>query len=309
MALVACVLPFQGKSYLTNEKYDEGIAAANAALSESPDDFRAHFYKGRYLLAQDRPEEALQSFTRASELNPYIADYRFWKGVCYWDMKQPEEERQAYLETLELDARHVPALVYLGHNLLDAGKTEQALKRYDEALALDPYEPGALYNRAIALDKLGREEASREALVTYLDAYPDGTMARRAVTLLNAKGDFTYRTHTIGRRQVTMHSIDFKPGTTDFALDVRPSLDFLAAILEEDPNLTIHVVAFNSKDETLAKERAKRIKSYMERLHPKLKTNRLRLSWFGVPEEVKTKSGTVSLDQSVNFITAVETTE
>lgn len=306
LALLAGCVPFQGQSYLEERKYDEGVRAARATLSQEPDNYRAHYYMGRYYLALGRYDEALASFRKAADLFPYDADYQFWQGIAHWGLEQPEQEREAYLRAVELNARHVSALVYLGHNLFDQGEYRQALEQYDQALRWDRYEPGALFNRAVALRELNRRDEYIEAMETYLDYYPDGAQSRKGVEMLNADGVFSYRLHTIGRRTVTLHAIDFEPGTTTLSREARPSLDFVAAILEENPDLGLHVVAYVDGDKQLARERARRIRTYMTRKNPDIADHRLPLSWFGQPETVATGSGEQRVAHSVEFITRVE---
>jgi tetratricopeptide (TPR) repeat protein len=42
------------------------------------------------------------------------------------------------------------------HTLDSSGRYEEAVNYYDKVLAIEPYHMGALYNKGVALDSLGK---------------------------------------------------------------------------------------------------------------------------------------------------------
>ncbi|MGE4291402.1 MAG: tetratricopeptide repeat protein [Desulfovibrio sp.] len=302
LLLTGC-LPLQGRSLLQEGSYEQGLSLAKQAVAQDPHDPEANYYAARFLLATDRPKEALPFIQKAATLDPGEAEYHFWLGVTHWALFDFDAERAEYLRAVNLDPDHISAHLYLGHSHLDAGEWRAALREYDTVLELREREPGAMYNRAVALDRLGREQEARSALLDFMLAYPDGDMAISAVEQLNAYGDFSYRNFILGKRTVPLRAISFEPGTSRLGFDVRSSLDVLGAMLENNQALHVHIVAYADKDAPLARMRAERVQRYITIHFPKVSAKRLLLSWFGRGEVVHTSEWDYRLPESVNLIT------
>ena len=293
-----------GQHYLDNKKYQKGIEVFREEVRAYPENGEAHYYLGRFLLAEKKGKEALNQLKQAVELSPKKADYHFWLGVAYAANNMGDLERESYLKALEIDKKHVQALTYLGHNQLERKKYKEALQSYNKALKLWPGNPAALYNRAYIMKQLGRTPEEKLAWQEYLAYYPSGAMARRAVLHLNALGDFEYRNYIIGRRTVTLKTIVFEPFTAKIGEDSRPSLDLLGIIMKNNSTVSIHIVTYQKKHKELAEARAKSIKTYLLKEFKEIKSSRLTVSWFDVPEKIKIDKKTFYNDESVNFITA-----
>ncbi|OIQ49076.1 TPR repeat-containing protein YrrB [Pseudodesulfovibrio hydrargyri] len=294
-----------GPYYLEQEEYEEGIKVMSGQLRENPDDAPSAYYVGRYYLALNKPEQALPYLQKAVRLDPASADYVFWTGVAYWAMMDFDRERAAYEKAIGLDPNHISAHLYLGHGYADRGQWAQALRQYEVVLKLDPYNPEALYNRARALRGIDRTSDEIAAWKRFLEYYPDGSMAMTATEQLNLHGDFTYRNHIIGKRNVTLRSLAFKPGTSVPDADGRASLDVLSAMMRVNRELTVNIVAYVKGNAPLAKARANAVRDYMLNGNPDVNRSRLPLSWFGTAENVQVGDKAFALDQSVNFITEV----
>jgi tetratricopeptide (TPR) repeat protein len=293
-----------GQYYLDYKKYQKGIEVFREEVRAHPNNAEAHYYLGRFLLAEKHTKEGLNYLKRAAELSPKKADYHFWLGVAYAVNKRKDLERESYLRALEIDEDHVQALTYLGHNQFERKKYKEALQSYRKALELWPANPSALYNRAFIMKQLGRTPEEQLAWKEYLAYYPAGAMARRAVSHLNALGDFEYRNYLIGRRRITLEKIRFEPFTAKVSEDSRPSLDFLGTILTNNKDVSIHIVAYQKKNKELAEARAKSIKQYLIKKFSEIKSSRLTVSWFDVPETIKIGKKIYREDESINFITA-----
>ena len=298
-----CVVPMKsGSYYLDKRQYPEGIKAQEELLREDPANANAIYYIGRYYLAMEKPEEAMPYFERAAKMAPDNADYRFWIGVTYWALMDYERERAAYEQTLALDPDHISANLYLGHGYLDDKDWARALAQYDKVLKLDQYNPEALYNRAIALEGLGRQKEEVAALKKFLEYYPDGSLAMKAAVRLNLQGDFSYRNFIIGKRNVTLRAMAFKPWSDELVLESKESLHVIEAIMKENPKIVLHVVAYKKGDIKGARVMALGVKDYIvsgrvvapERLLP---------SWFDSVEVVEMEGRSLTVDDSVQFIT------
>lgn len=296
----------KGNRYLKNRQYKDGIKAFQKELEVNPDSAEAQYFMGRFQLAENHPKEALYHLERAAKLSPEKADYHFWLGVAYAANKESDLERKSYLRALELDRKHIQALTYLGHNHLEKSEYEDALKTYNKVLKLWPNNPSALYNRALILKHFERTPEERLAWEAYLADCPSGAMTRQAVLNLNALGEFEYRNHIIGSRTVTLEKIYFEPFTAKIWIGSQPSLDVLGEILKNNKSISIHIVAYQKNNKKLAKARAKSVKKYLLKRFPEIKSSRLFVSWFGVPEKIKTAKKTLIEDESINFITAIK---
>lgn len=300
-----CVVPLKsGSYYLDKREYSEGIEAQEALLDEDPGNASATYYVGRYYLAMEEPEKAMAYFKRAAELEPDNADYRFWIGVTQWALMNYEAERLAYEQTLVMDPDHVSANLYLGHGYLDERDWARALAQYDKVLKLDRYNPEALYNRAVALGGLGKRTEEVAALKKFLEYYPDGSLAMKAAERLNLQGDFTYRNYIIGKRNVTLRAMAFKQWSDELALESKESLHVLEAIMEEDPKIVLHVVAYKKGDAKGARAMALGIKDYLVSGRV-VAPDRLLPSWFDSAEVVEIGGRRLTVDDSVQFITQV----
>lgn len=293
-----------GQYYLDKKQYKKGIEVFREEVRAYPDNGEAHYFLGRFLLADKKGKEALNHLKQAVDLSPKKADYHFWLGVAYATNKKGDLERKSYLKALEIDKNHVQALTYLGHNQLERKKYTEALRSYNKALELWPGNPSALYNRAYIMKKLGRTPEEKVGWQEYLAYYPSGAMARRAVVHLNALGNFEYRNYIIGRRTVTLKTTAFEPFTAKIKKASRPSLDLLGTIMKNNSRVSIHIVAYQKKNKELAEARAKSIKRYLTKEFKEIKSSRLMVSWFDVPERIKIDKKIVYADESINFITA-----
>lgn len=305
--LLALKQNVKGNYYLENKKYREGIEAFNKEVEVNPDNAETHYYLGRFQLATDNYDAALNHLKRAVRLSPDEADYYFWLGVAYGVKKEAARERQCYLRVLEIDENHLAAMTYLGHNHFEQKEFAEALKIYQEVLDRQPENPGALFNRALILKHYGGTSEEKSAWHTYLRYYPEGPLARRAVGNLNELGDFAYRNYLIGSRTVTLKTISFEPFSSEIRTDSYPSLAVLGEILENNRKVPIHIVAYQRKNEKLARKRAKNIKEYLLQHFPEISPARLKLSWFGVSEKITSGNSVFKEDESINFITVVET--
>ena len=296
-------MSLKGDRLLRNEQYQDGVTAFKGIVQKEPEDSEAQYYLGRFYLALDRPEEALPHLKRAVQGDPAKADYHFWLGVAYWAVRDFDLERRSYLQALAENPKHLPSRLYLAHNYLDSGKWQEALKNYDLLLRREPYNPEALYNRALAFKELHRPHEEALAWKRYLQYYPEGKWALRAVDHLNQLGQFTYRNFTIGYRRVTLEHIPFPSGSAKLLFQGKPSLQVLGTILSINDEISLEVVCYKNGDPSLAAARAKAVKDYLLQRFPKIKPSRIGARGIGYKEKIKTGNKVHFLDDSTTFIT------
>jgi tetratricopeptide (TPR) repeat protein len=294
-----------GNYYLDSEKYKEGIEAFQDELKRNPRSAEAHYFMGRLQLADNHPKEGLYHLKQAVGLSPDKADYHFWLGVAYSSNMESNLERKSYLRSLELDPRHVQALTYLGHNQLERFEYKDALNSYNRVLELSPDNASALYSRALTLNRLGKTPEERLAWKKYLGLYSSGPMAQLAVMHLNTLGDFQYRSHAVGQDTIILEKIEFEPSTAELSQPSQNSLNVLGETLIDINNVPIHIVAYQKNNKKLAELRAKSVKRYLLDRFPEIKSSRLKVSWFEVPEKIRIGKKTFAEDESINFFSAV----
>jgi tetratricopeptide (TPR) repeat protein len=274
------------------------------ALRQDPDDPALNFYLGRCLLVLHQPQQALHGLEKAAALAPQEADYHFWLGVGYWANLDLDKEIGSYLKALQCDPRHVQARVYLGHAYLDRKQWKAALEQYDAALTVNPDMGEALYNRGLALHRMGQREDEKTAWKTYLDRYREGVWAYRAAAHLNQLGDFSYRAFLLGRRRVVLPAVTFEPGGDDVGAGSAAVVQRTGSILSHDRRLTLHVIVYAADHADLAEARARRLKKSILAKYPGIAAQRVRTSWFGVAERVVAGDRTWELTQSVQLLAA-----
>jgi tetratricopeptide (TPR) repeat protein len=293
----------QGQYYLINEKYAEGVKKFDEKLKNDSFDASANYYMARYLLALERPNDALPYIKEAVALEFKNADYHFWLGVCYHGLKRYGEERQSYLRAIKFNKRHVEAYLYLGHSYLENDKWEEALGAYDKVLEVDNEQPQAMYNRALAFNKLQRFTEEVTAWKDYLKIYPAGGWAIQAVDHLNFRGNFDYRNYQMGYRRVPLKKFSFEGSTNIPNVATKSSIDVIGSILSINKKIDLKIVGYKTGQKSLAQKRANVIKEYLINNFPEVDSNRLTVRGVGTPEKIQINWKIFSVDDSINLIT------
>jgi hypothetical protein len=156
------------------------------------------------------------------------------------------------------------------------------------------------------LRKLKRTPEEINAWKTYLTVYPSGAFARTATHYLNRYGIFEYRNHTIGKRTLPLARIQFEPSSANILKTSHLSLDRLAQVVAQNPQLVLHIVAYQQNNRRLAEMRAKSVKKYLMDQERRLNGSRVKVSWFSTPETVKIDRKVYRLDSAINFFGQVE---
>lgn len=278
----------KGSHYMETGEYRQAEIYFREAVRQHPDNAIAGYYLGRFLLAQNKAAEALPHFQRTVALDPRDAEYLFWLGVAYGELGDGKAERRSYERALQQNGRHPQAHLYLGHLRLRNREFKQAIKAYDAVLKEVPTNAAALYNRALILDIEGKYTAAKKAWLEYLKWYPAGRHARQATDHLNGLGDFSYENHFLGYRTVTLEEIIFQRSGSSVSLSAYPSLRLVGTIAANLKKGTVQVVVYVNRNSALARQRAIEIKKTLHELVPALGADRIRISWFDVPEKVGT---------------------
>lgn len=295
-----------GEYYLEGKKFDKGYEHFKKNVDKNPKDSSSHFYYARFLLIKKDYKLARYHFEKAISLNSKKSEYYSWLGVSYSKLKLFSKEKDAYLKAISLDKNNLQALTYLAHSYFDSKQYTKALSYYQRVLKLDEYNQSALYNVSLILKKLKRTPEEKHSLKKYLEYYPSGVLARKAVNRLNYYGVFEYKNHIIGIKTITLKQIQFEASSNRLLTQSKSSLDVLANILNNDKKLSIHIVAYQLNNKNLAKEKTKAIKQYILKRYPKIESKRLKLSWFNKSKKFKIYKKKFIEDETIDFITVVK---
>jgi Tfp pilus assembly protein PilF len=181
-----------GQVALRREHADEARAWFRRALALAPRSWEAHYALGEAEMAGGRLEDAATAFGQAVALNPRDAKAHARLGVLAQQVGDDASAEAAYLTALRDDPDNPEVLNNLGAIYLGRREWARALDLLTTAVRRDPDYVDAAYNRALALDALGRTAEARTALLGVLDRLPVEPRfepRRRAVlALLNEGG-------------------------------------------------------------------------------------------------------------------------
>lgn len=247
------------------------------------DNALANYLIGRGLLAGNQAESALQFFQKAVELDPQRPEFAHWQGVAFWASGHPEMERQSYSRSIEDDPEYLPSLMYLGHNYLESGNYSAALQYYQQALQKDPQIPEALYNSALAYQKLQNTSEERSAFRKYLHSFRTGKWAYRAVEHLHQLGDFSFRSYRLGNNRVILNMEALLDSSS---IEHEQEITHLAGIIKNTNQKELHLVFFKNNDKTAAKRAAISLREKILRQLGAEYIFPIRVSWFDSAETV-----------------------
>lgn len=267
------------------------------ALMETPE---SAYMVGRGLLQADGShEQALAFLKRASMLDPDNPEFAYWEGVGYWANGDQEQERQSYLRGIELNPKSIPLLINLGHNYLSNKRYQNALHTYQKVLAIAPEESVARYNTGLIYRVQGMIDEEIYSWQMFLQNNRTGTRAFRALQRLNAYNDFTFRAYTIGFRKIIVNHQTLLDDSLPEQIRLN-ELETIASMLKDHTYFGLEVVVFVENDLEAAKKRAIEIKHLIKNTGKDI-SDRVKLSWFDVPEFIQSQNGKMegSLSESV----------
>lgn len=100
-------------------------------------------------------------------------------GNLYMDSERWDEAIRWYREALAIDASLADVATDLGACLLSSGRPEEAIVELERALAKDPAHRLALFNRVVALLRLGRTKDAVDAWQELEQRHPEDPQLER----------------------------------------------------------------------------------------------------------------------------------
>lgn len=147
----ASALVQQGLQLIIQGRYEEALAAEEAALGLAPALPDAHSYRGSALLQLGRLDEALASYEKVVRLAPNAAVAHYNRANALQQLRRYDEALQSLKRALKLQPRYTDALSLTGVVLQAMGDTSSALEHYDAAIRINPNAADAHYNKGLAL--------------------------------------------------------------------------------------------------------------------------------------------------------------
>jgi Flp pilus assembly protein TadD len=140
------------------EHYQMALAIYPGYATSDPE-FSSHM--GDILFRLGRMKEAITALEQGTKLDPHVGLYL---GLAYARLGETEKAERAWREVLTFTPHDPEARSRLSRLLLERGQWNDGLAQADEALRHHPDHVLALFNRALALEALGR---SAEAMSAY----------------------------------------------------------------------------------------------------------------------------------------------
>ncbi|MEI7931800.1 MAG: tetratricopeptide repeat protein [Alphaproteobacteria bacterium] len=153
-------------------RFDEALADTDRALALAPADPEIFFNRGNALQSLKRHDEALASYERAIALQPGFADALSNSANVLLALKRYRPALTACERALQLQPDHLDALINRGSALWELKRYNESLACFDRALAMAPDHGEALYNRGNVLHQLKRHGEALMAYEAALEANP-----------------------------------------------------------------------------------------------------------------------------------------
>ena len=126
-----------------------------------------HARMGDAYMELSRGEEALDAYHRASMLDPEDAEYRVRIGDAYTRLGRHEQALGEYTVAVDLDTGLAAAHTGVAESSLQMNRFDDVVEATRRAIGLDNENRRIRYLQGLALLRLGREEAGREAMAEY----------------------------------------------------------------------------------------------------------------------------------------------
>jgi thiazole synthase ThiGH ThiG subunit/Flp pilus assembly protein TadD len=179
----------KGLALINQERYQEAIAAFDAAIKLKPNVAVAWISRGVALERLGNHAEALASHEQAIKLEPnnFLAWYN--KGIQLQELGRYQEAIVAHDHALKLHPNDIDTLYNLGVELEKVDRYPEALASYDQVLRQVPEDSDTWHRRGMVLDSLGRYAEAVESYDRALNLNPHDKTALNHRSLAQSKID------------------------------------------------------------------------------------------------------------------------
>jgi protein O-mannosyl-transferase len=158
---------------LEQDRVDEALEHARAAIGIRPRDPKVHVNLGAALVRKGEADDARAAYDRALAIDPANSMAHFDLALLLSEQGRWEESLQQYGEVLRIDPNYAKAHSGLGWVLARLGRTEEATSSFRAAIAIDPRLAPAWNGLALVLEKRGRHDEALEVWREALRVDPD----------------------------------------------------------------------------------------------------------------------------------------
>ncbi|HEY7358208.1 MAG TPA: tetratricopeptide repeat protein, partial [Ktedonobacterales bacterium] len=173
----------EGITYARTGRFQEAVAAYEAAIRLAPRFALAHFGKGDTLRLLNRPEEALAALDQAIQLDPAMAAAHRRKGYVLNQLKRYQEALKALDQAIQLEPNYAGSYVGKGEALNGLGRLKEALAAYEQAITHDPKLTGAYVGKGNILLAQNQPQEALTAFHEALKLSPNNGEANYGATL------------------------------------------------------------------------------------------------------------------------------
>lgn len=150
-----------GLALQANGDDDAAAAAFRYCLELQPDAHQVHSNLGAVLQRLGRLDEAIEAYRQAIALDPRFARAHYNLSTALKDSAKPEEAIIALRNAIAIEPNVPEMHAKLAGYLLESGDSNGALTACDAALRRPPPDRLALTFKAIALQRVGREDEAQ----------------------------------------------------------------------------------------------------------------------------------------------------
>ncbi len=163
----------RGGNAFAQGDFAKAVAEFRKVVEIAPRVAMSHANLGAALFHDGDRAAAMAAFERALELDPADPVVLFSLGVMSHHAGRNEAAERYYGQALERQPDYVPAHLELAHTLTGRGDHARAVEHYRAVVETEPRNAVARFGLAMALVKLERWTAVRDALLAAIDALPD----------------------------------------------------------------------------------------------------------------------------------------
>jgi protein O-mannosyl-transferase len=173
VALGAVAIALGVLTFLRNEEYRSRAAVWAVAVDRMPESVRARANLGQGLILDDRCEEAIPILERALELSPTDPTSIQNLAAAYEMLGEYEQAAEYYRRLRDYFPSDWMHWRMYADTLLVLGRWQEAADTYARTSELKADAAAAHYGRAVALDKLGRDDEARTEIAAATAIAPD----------------------------------------------------------------------------------------------------------------------------------------
>jgi Flp pilus assembly protein TadD len=151
-----------GWVYYSNVEGEKARSEFERVIATAPS-ARAFLYLGLAEIALGRVDPAIEALREAIRRDSDLLDAHLALGKVLARAGRDEEATSALARAVAVDGGSAEAHFQLGLVALRREELESSLRSFDAAIEADPDHPQAWYNRALLLERLGRESDARAA--------------------------------------------------------------------------------------------------------------------------------------------------